>query len=93
MLDSASRFPSSAPLPFLGGGFPYYDRLQKKGTLILTSLLQDLGLLRANDDCVDWHACCWRMPLLQASLNWGFGWVVWGFMGVRTSTIRGDHIC
>ena len=27
--------------PFLGGGFPYYNRLQKKvGTLILASLLE-----------------------------------------------------
>ena len=28
---------------FFGGGFPYYNRLQKKGALILTSLLEDLA--------------------------------------------------
>ena len=32
-----------ALLPFLGGGFPYYHRLHKTGTLILTSLLENLG--------------------------------------------------
>ena len=38
-----TRSPSSALLPFFWGGFPYKNRLQKKvGTLILTSLLQDL---------------------------------------------------
>ena len=37
-----ARSPSSALLPtFLGEGSPY-NRLQKKGTLILTSLLEDL---------------------------------------------------
>ena len=35
----------SALLPFFGGGFPYENRLQKKGTLILTSLLEDLVAL------------------------------------------------
>ena len=35
--------PSSVLLPFAGGGFPYQNRLQKKGTLVLTSLLEDLG--------------------------------------------------
>ena len=35
-----TRSPSSALLPFFGGGFPYY---RKKGTLILTSLLEDLS--------------------------------------------------
>ena len=35
---------SNALLPFFGGGFPYFNRLQKKvGTLILTSLLEDLA--------------------------------------------------
>ena len=40
------RSPSQVPFlsPFLGGGFPYYNRLQKKvGALILASLL-DPGL-------------------------------------------------
>ena len=37
--------PSSALLPFGGGGFPYSNRLEKKGTLILTSLLEDLDTL------------------------------------------------
>ena len=38
------RSPSSAlSHPFFGGGFSYKNRLQKKvGTLILTSLLEDL---------------------------------------------------
>ena len=36
------RSPSSAILPVFGGGFPYYRRLQKKGTLILPSPLEDL---------------------------------------------------
>ena len=33
--------------PFFGGGFPYQNRLQKKGTLILASLLEDLVWLAA----------------------------------------------
>ena len=33
---------SSALLPFFGG-LPYENRLEKKGTLILASLLEDLG--------------------------------------------------
>ena len=39
------RSPSALSYPFLVGfGFPYSNRLQKKkGTLILTSLLEDLG--------------------------------------------------
>ena len=33
------------PFPFFGGGFPYENRLQKKvGSLILTSLLEDLEM-------------------------------------------------
>ena len=40
---AAPRSPSSALLPFFLGGFPYQNRLQKQGTLILTSLLEDLG--------------------------------------------------
>ena len=32
---------------FFGGGFPYKNRLQKKGTLILASLLEDLDVLWA----------------------------------------------
>ena len=43
MIDRVTRSPSSALLPFFGGGFPYSNKLQKKvGTLILTSLLEDL---------------------------------------------------
>ena len=40
-----TRSPSGALLPtFFWGGFPNSNRLQKKvGTLILTSLLEDLG--------------------------------------------------
>ena len=38
-----TRSPSSALLPFSGGGFPYSNRLQrKKGSLFRTSLLPDL---------------------------------------------------
>ena len=40
-LGRPARCPSS---PFFGGGLPYYNRVQKKvGTLILTSVLEDLG--------------------------------------------------
>ena len=37
-----TRFPSSALLPFLGGGLPTKIGQRKKGTLIRTSLLEDL---------------------------------------------------
>ena len=38
-----TRSPSSAlSHPFFGGGFPYQNRLQKKGTLIVSFLLEDL---------------------------------------------------
>ena len=40
---SVTRSVSSALSPFFGGGFPYQSGLQKKGTLILTSLLEDPG--------------------------------------------------
>ena len=41
-----SSSPSSALLTFFGGGFPYQNRIQNKvGTLILTSLPEDLGVL------------------------------------------------
>ena len=40
---STTRSPGSVLLHFFGGGLPYENRLQKKGTLILTSLLEDLN--------------------------------------------------
>ena len=39
---SFRRSPSSALLPFLGEGFPTTIDYRRKGTLILTSLLEDL---------------------------------------------------
>ena len=43
LLASFTRSPGSARLHFFDGGFPYKDRLQTKvGTLVLTSLLEDL---------------------------------------------------
>ena len=37
------------PFPLFGGGFAYYNRLQKKvGTLILTSLLEDLVVISSS---------------------------------------------
>ena len=41
--DVVPRSPSSALLPFFGEGFPTKIDYRKKGTLILTSLLDDLG--------------------------------------------------
>ena len=40
-----SRFPSSALYPFLGEGSPAKIDHRKKATLILTSLLEDLGVV------------------------------------------------
>ena len=39
------RCPGSALLPFLGGGFPTQIDYRKKGTHVLTSLLEDLEAL------------------------------------------------
>ena len=42
-MRSETRSPSSAILPFFGEGSPTKIDYRKKGTLILTSLLEDLG--------------------------------------------------
>ena len=59
--------PSSALLPFLVwvGGFPYENRLQRKtsGTLILTSLLEDLE--------TNPSYCGWTKSISQAEVSGG----------------------
>ena len=46
-----SRSPSSALYPFLGEGSPTKMDYRKKGTLILTSLLEDLVLFKPPQPC------------------------------------------